>query len=171
LTVYENEVAVAKIAIAPVPDQIHIATTCDANLTTPVPGARCLPVIAHEDGSPVTADHPAHPGELLVLYAFGLGGVPPGVSAGDASPPAADPLLPSLSLSLESALRNWPSERRIVKPEFVGLTPGFAGLYQINFFLPRPPFAMPTFNSPTGPVSLTVGGQTSADTAIFDVAQ
>src|SRR5712691_9051622 len=169
LTVYENEMPVAKIAIAPVPDQIHIATTCDSNLTTPVPGARCRPVIAHGDGSLVSPDHPAHPGELLVLYAFGLGGAPLGVSAGDASPPAAQPLFPSSFLNLESAFLNWPSDRRTVKPEFIGLSPGFAGLYQINFFVPRPPFATSTFDSPTGRVSVTVGGQTSADTASFDV--
>ena len=39
LTIYENGVAAVKVAIAPTPDQIHIATTCDANLTTPVPRA------------------------------------------------------------------------------------------------------------------------------------
>lgn len=168
LTIYENGVAAVTVAIAPTPDQIHIATTCDANLTTPEPGAPCRPVIAHADGSFVTPDMPAHTGELLILYAFGLGATGPGMAAGDAAT-SAQPAAITPSLSSEAAIATLPSERRPFAPAFAGLTVGFSGLYQINFFAPAPPVPFApgdcnTFNSPNGNVAFTVRSS-SSDTA------
>ena len=168
LTTYENGVAAVTVAIAPTPDQIHIATTCDANLTTPEPGAPCRPVIAHADGSFVTPDMPAHTGELLILYAFGLGATGPGMAAGDAAT-SAQPAAITPSLSSEAAIATLPSERQSFAPAFAGLTVGFSGLYQINFFAPAPPVPFApgdcsTFNSPNGNVALTVRSS-SSDTA------
>lgn len=168
LTIYENNIAAVTIAIAPTPDQIHIATTCDANLTTPVPGALCRPVVAHADGSLVTPDSPAHTGELLVLYAFGLGATGPGMAAGDAAT-SAQPATVAPSLSSEAAITTLASERLSFAPVFAGLVMGFSGLYQINFFAPAPPLpygtgACTTFNSPNGNVALTIRVN-SSDTA------
>jgi uncharacterized protein (TIGR03437 family) len=173
LTIYENGVAAVTVAIAPTSDQVHIATTCDANLTTPEPGAPCRPVIAHADGSLVTPDTPAHTGELLVLYAFGLGATSPGMAAGDAAT-SAQPAAITPSLSSEAAIAILPSERRSFAPAFAGLTVGFSGLYQINFFAPAPPMPFApgdctTFNSPNGNIALTVRGS-SSDTASLCVA-
>jgi uncharacterized protein (TIGR03437 family) len=155
-------------------DQIHVATTCDANLTIPIAGALCPPLIAHADGSLVTSDQPAHPNELIVLYGFGLGAAPPGLVAGEASPAQSQPIGSSLHLLVEAANPNLSSERRYAPPVFAGLTPGFAGLYQINFSAPAPPLPFATtacsdFNSPNGNVAITVHGQISADTASFCV--
>jgi uncharacterized protein (TIGR03437 family) len=174
LTVYENGAPAVTIAIAPTGDQIHIATTCDANLTISVPGAPCRPIITHADGSLITSDQPAHPGELIALYAFGLGATDPGLAAGDASPSPAQPVVTRFNLSFEAAIPILPSERRSFEPVFARLTARFAGLYQINFFAPGPPvpFAPPdctTFNSPNGNVAITVRGR-SSDTASFCVS-
>ncbi len=173
LTIYENGVAAVTVAIAPTTDQIHIATTCDANLTTPAPGAPCRPVIAHSDGSLVTPDAPAKAGELLVLYAYGLGATTPGMAAGDAAT-SAQPVVTMPLLSAEAAIALLPSTRRLLTPAFAGLTVGFSGLYQINFFAPTPPVPFApvdcnTFNSPNGNVALTVRLSTS-DTASVCVA-
>jgi uncharacterized protein (TIGR03437 family) len=171
LTLYEDGTAVVTISIAPTSDQIHIATTCDANITIPEPGALCRPIIAHADGSLVTPDKPAHTGELLLLYAFGLGATNPGMAAGDAAT-SAQPVAITPSLSYEAAIPTRASERRSFSSIFAGLTVGFAGLYQINFFAPAPPdfFATDctTFSSPNGNVALTVR-RSSSDTASFCV--
>jgi uncharacterized protein (TIGR03437 family) len=168
LTIYENGEAAVTVAIAPTTDQIHIATTCDANLTTPEPGAPCRPVIAHADGSLVTPDTPAHGGELLILYAFGLGATSPGMAAGEAAT-SAQPAAFTLMLSSEAAIAIIPSERRSFAPAFAGLVVGFAGLYQVNFFAPAPPLPFApgdckAFDSPNGNVALTVRVN-SSDTA------
>jgi uncharacterized protein (TIGR03437 family) len=175
LTVYENGAPAVTISIAPMPDQIHIATTCDANIVVSPPGAICRPLIAHADGSLVTPDQPAHPGEEAVLYAFGLGSAPPGVVTGEASPLPAQPIGSPPSLWFEPANPNVLSERQRADPVFTGLTPGFAGLYQINFFAPAPPLpfiptSCSTFDSPNGNVAITVRGQVSTDTGSFCVA-
>jgi uncharacterized protein (TIGR03437 family) len=172
LTIYENGVAAVTVAIAPTTDQVHIATTCDANLTAPAAGAPCRPVIAHTDGSLVTPDAPAHVGELLVLYAFGLGATSPGMAAGDAAT-SPQPAAVAPSLSSEAAIAVLPSQRLSFAPAFAGLAVGFSGLYQINFFAPAPPVPFApgdctTFNSPNGNVALTVRA-TSSDTAALCV--
>jgi uncharacterized protein (TIGR03437 family) len=160
MTLSVNNVAATTLAIAPTPDQIHVATTCDANLTTPAPGAPCRPVVAHVDGSLVTPDRPAHTGELLVLYAFGLGATNPGMAAGDAAT-SAQPAVAALSMSADAAIADVPSTRQLVTPVFAGLTVGFSGLYQLNFFAPA---ACTAFHSPNGNVALTVRAD-SSDTA------
>jgi uncharacterized protein (TIGR03437 family) len=172
MSLYANGVAVASFPIAPTPDQIHIATTCDANLTTPVAGAPCRPLVTHADGSLVTPDQPAHARELLVLYAFGLGATNPGMAAAD-SASSPQPAAAQISMSSDAAIPAIPSTRETLSPIFAGLTVGFSGLYQINFLAPAPPTpfapaACNTFNSPNGNVALTVRAS-SSDIARFCV--
>jgi uncharacterized protein (TIGR03437 family) len=168
LSIHENGAVAVTVTIAPTSDQIHIATTCDANLTTPVPGALCRPIIAHADGSLVTPDTPAKAGELLVLYAYGLGATTPGMASGDAAT-SAQPAVITPLLSSEAAIALLPSTRQLLTPAYAGLAVGFSGLYQINFFAPTPPVPFGpgdcnTFDSPNGNVALTVRFS-SSDTA------
>ncbi len=94
------------------------------------------------------AKAPARPGDILVIYASGAGPVNPAATTGAAS--GADPL---------SAVSDPPRVAfgrgiagPFVEPFFVGLTPGFVGLYQINV---QVPFGLPV-NART-PVRLDFG--------------
>jgi uncharacterized protein (TIGR03437 family) len=82
----------------------------------------------HADGSLITAQNPAKPGDTLVLYVTGIGGLdnPPstGAAASD-SPLAMSTVLPTVSVGgIEATVL------------FAGLAPDFAGLGQINIQLP-----------------------------------
>jgi uncharacterized protein (TIGR03437 family) len=173
LTISEDGGSSATISVSPMSDQPHIVITCDVNVSTSAPGSPCVPVVTHGDGSLVTPDHPAHTGEELVLYAFGLGATLPGLAAGGVSPQPAQPVIDTFILTEEAAIQSIPSERQTFAPLFAGLTPGFAGLYQVNFLAPAPPMPFAsgdctTPGSPNGNVALTLRGE-SVDQAIFCV--
>jgi len=79
-------------------DQIHVVTTCDA----PRPrGSSCafpgVPVVTHANGSMITRQSPAEPGEVVTIYAWGLGATEPSVET------ASDNLVEALSLFFECA--------------------------------------------------------------------
>jgi uncharacterized protein (TIGR03437 family) len=88
-------------------------------------------IATHGNGPLVTPAAPAQPGEVVVLYAAGLGPtVPPGIP--DQLATAAAPLA---DLADFQVLLNGTA----VDPHLIlyaGVTPGFAGLFQINLQLP-----------------------------------
>lgn len=104
--------------------------------------------IVNQDGSfpiPVTAgiaSHPAKAGNVLVMYALGLGETVPPVLSGAGAPAvepfARVPLMPKVVFT--GGITGTPAS---VEPFFVGLTPNFVGLFQINVAVPQSP--------PTGP--------------------
>jgi uncharacterized protein (TIGR03437 family) len=80
------------------------------------------------DYSLVSSTNPAKPGELLLMYLVGMGPTNPSVPSGAATPNS--PLSPVV---------NQPTVTVASQPAtvaFAGLTPGFVGLYQINFQVP-----------------------------------
>jgi uncharacterized protein (TIGR03437 family) len=88
-------------------------------------------IATHGDGSLITADKPSAPGELIVVYATGLGKLqttPQPVEIPHYSSPLANP----------GALKVMVGGRAVDAGRvlYAGLTPGCAGLYQINFRLP-----------------------------------
>lgn len=102
--------------------------------------------VAHLDGSLVTETNPARPSETLVMYAVGLGPTTPAVPSGTAAPVPAAVTRTRYSLGFDFTPARVPCGPRLpgtVPPHFVGLTPGFVGLYQVNFTLPSeiPPYA------------------------------
>jgi len=84
--------------------------------------------IFHGNNTRVWDFSPARYGEELVLFASGLGAVTPAVPTGSptpASPAAPTDLLPTVRIG-----------GQLAEVRFAGLTPGFIGLYQVNFIVP-----------------------------------
>jgi uncharacterized protein (TIGR03437 family) len=97
---------------------------------TNLDGSRPMP----EGSFPGVATHPAKPGDTLTLYAIGLGPTSPFVATGQAAP-SSEPL---------ARLTTMPTVNfgggiggTVVNPLFAGLSPTFAGLYQVNVTIPQ----------------------------------
>jgi len=112
--------------------------------------------VVNQDGSVNTPDgsHPAHVGDELVIYAIGLGPTSPAVATG-APAPSAEPLARVYD-ALVSFGGGFLAPR--VVPDYAGLTPTFAGLYQVNVQVPA--------ESPKGIVNLSVGFPDSRSNAL-----
>ena len=82
------------------------------------------------DYSLVDANHPAKPGEILIIYLLGMGATNPGVASGNAAPSSAPLAQVTNPATITVAGLNAPVA-------FAGLTPGLAGLYQIDFMVPN----------------------------------
>ena len=154
-------------------DNIHILR---ANDTLRAPGKSYyerpagLPLVTHTDGKLVTGDNPAQSGEILILYAVGLGLVMPQAKSGEATPLPA-PVVEvytdfTYNFTGESSphlpLRNEVNRKATL---FAGLTPGSVGLYQVNFMVPELPLQFQkrcdTFLSTN--LTVSIGGLRSFD--------
>lgn len=114
------------------------------------PGRKSRSRSARERFSLVTEQNPTRPGEVLVGYLTGLPGTQPTVPTGEAAPfsPLAVVPQPTIIISVDQfailpngtviangcSVVNAPCQASNVL--FLGLTPGFAGVYQVNFVLP-----------------------------------
>jgi uncharacterized protein (TIGR03437 family) len=168
LTVSENGVAGGAIELGAQASRVHVL------------------VISRADGSLINFDHPVKSGEELVMYAFGLGLTTPAVPTGQPAPESAPKTNSSFQLNFDYRPNAPPSGNYIYPgpcpsslcdainyPVFSGLTPGFAGLYQVNFIVPPPPPGTPPCTYYVGPTgylvnsNLTVSliGPTSLDGA------
>jgi len=101
-----------------------------------------LVIAQHGVGSAyITENSPAKQGEVVVIYLSGMGATNPAVKSGNAapsSPPYAEvTVAPLVTLNGQAA-----------SVQFAGLTPGFVGLYQVNFQVP--------LNAGTGDQTLVV---------------
>ncbi|MDQ6679212.1 MAG: hypothetical protein M3Z09_18170 [Acidobacteriota bacterium] len=106
-------------------------------------------IATHTDGSLLSAAAPASPGEVVILYAAGLGRTSPDVLSGQASSGAISILhLKDLSVLLD----NVAVDRSLIL--YAGIAPGFAGLYQINLRLPATLSANPE-------IRIFIGAQSS----------
>ena len=105
----------------------------------------------HVDGSPVTPQNPAHAGELVILYATGLGQVTPSVPTGTLPGGASATAAPT-ALTIDGIT---------VAPDFAGLSGCCVGLNQVNVRLPAS-----TRSATTIPVVLTIRGVASNSVTI-----
>jgi hypothetical protein len=169
LVVTANGVASRAFSILTITDTLHVLNTCDAfppkqssetwvDVST-FQNPACPSTVTHADGTLVTANSPAKPGETVVIYAFGLGQTTPAVKSGEATPTPAPVLrgglgyAPILTVQYDFRPNAKPSNPYLTiqgvisptpititdpipGPTFVGLTPGQVGLYQINLQLP-----------------------------------
>lgn len=88
-------------------------------------------IATHGNGPVVTAASPAHPGEIVVFYATGLGATSP--------PPILNQIPQAAARIIQSGFRVLLNGSDIDPNlvQYVGVTPGFAGLFQINVQLPH----------------------------------
>ena len=88
-------------------------------------------IATRADGSLITPDAPAKPGDVVVLYATGLG---------QTLPPAVYSLIPKQAASIIALADFTVSFDGVVADPglvfYAGVAPGFGGLYQINLKLP-----------------------------------
>ncbi|HUA19737.1 MAG TPA: hypothetical protein VMB25_13400 [Bryobacteraceae bacterium] len=93
--------------------------------------------LLHANGNVVTDNDPAVAGETVELFMTGLGTVTPPVSDGAAGP--SQPLSYSDEFNNGEVFVNLDDGTDFPQANilFAGLAPGFAGLYQVNFTLPR----------------------------------
>ena len=163
LVITANGTVSKAFSISTYTDNLHVLSTCDA-FPSKQSGSQilvnggCNSVVTHADGTLVTANSPAKPGETVVIYAYGLGQTTPAVKSGEATPTPAPVLGPARLgsvtvnvqfdfrpnaapsnpyLIIQGAISPTPITGPIAPtPTFVGLTPGQVGLYQINLPLP-----------------------------------
>jgi len=106
-------------------------------------------IATHANGALVTPGDPAIPGEILIFYAAGLGATSPAVT-GLTIPNAAASISARPQFALLLNGQPVPDQNIL----YAGVTPGFAGLYQINCRLPD--------DTPADPeIRLSLLGQTS----------
>lgn len=103
-------------------------------------------VLQGGSGRPVVTE-PARPGDVLVVYAAGLGPVTVPVPTGRLAPTTV------LSRTVETPVVTIDGQRAELL--FSGLTPGTAGVYQINLRVPA------EVRAGGAPLVITVGGQSS----------
>jgi len=85
-------------------------------------------VITDANGVLISSSNPANPGQVVVIYATGLGAVNAPITLGapaPASPPA------TVTTPVQVTIGG-----QTVTPQFAGLTPNFVGLYQVNVAIP-----------------------------------
>lgn len=167
----ENGVASRSFLLLPVVDRIHVLTTCDSTRSGGSVGFPGYPLVTHADGSLVyfrlsgveKASAQAKPGETLVMWAFGLGSPATPVTTGGATPTTAPATAHGFTLNFEwrpnAAPSRFPALLCPPTPEFAGLTPGFVGLYQVNFVVPpRPSNTPPCGGDITSNLTVTIQG-------------
>jgi uncharacterized protein (TIGR03437 family) len=100
----------------------------------------------HADGSVITANSPATAGEVIVIYAVGLGPTVPDITDGFIP----DRAMNIANLSNLAVLINSVQVSRSTVL-YAGVTPGCAGLYQVNLRLPDPLPSNPEVRVAIGP--------------------
>ena len=145
LIVQEDGGAQVTVEATPVFDRIHVLGTGDslknpaaANVARPIPSlSTSAPIVTHADGSLVDMGNQADVGETLTLWATGLGEMGPLPQTGQATPSPAPTGLVTIQFDYRPDAA--PSLPTAGDPQLAAMTPGFVGLYQVNFVVPQLP--------------------------------
>ena len=189
IAISENGNMSREFTVYPVPDQVHVLTSCDVNGSAIGTGV-CFPLVTHDDGSlvqqalraadatPLTASE-AHPGEVLTMYLYGLGTVTPAISAGDVTPVPAPVTSAPVTLRFDYQINAAPSvppglpagAPPPAAPPFAGLAPNQIGVYQINFVVPPVPPGTPSCGYPVNSnLTISVSLDRAGASSTFDGA-
>jgi len=95
----------------------------------------------------LTRSHRAYPGEIVTVYATGMGLSTPAFAAGQL--PSGGAQVSNVTVSIDNVTLNPPSL------PYAGVAPLNAGLYQLNVFLPA------SLTNGDHTISMAVGGQRS----------
>jgi len=121
-----TDVVVLSGGVFSAPEGIAIAPAVPALFTRNRQGTGVLASL-HSDFTEITPERPARAGEIVLLYATALGEVSPAQQSGRA-PAALSRLIAPARVLIAG---------REARADFIGLAPGFAGLYQINVTVPE----------------------------------
>jgi len=119
------DVVVLNNGVFSAPEGISLAPSLPAVFTRNQQGSGAAAAL-HADFSQLTSQKPARAGETVLLFATGLGEVQPAQATGE-SPATLSQLTRTVQVTIGG---------RLAKTEFVGLAPGFVGLYQLNVAVP-----------------------------------
>jgi uncharacterized protein (TIGR03437 family) len=112
-----------------------VAMTSSINVRPVAPGLFVQPqgnaAVVNDDGQVNSAARPAAVGSVISGYLTGLGTVSPPVATGDAASAGS---LSMVEGGVSATIGSTPAT-----VQFAGLTPGFAGLYQVNILIPQLP--------------------------------
>jgi uncharacterized protein (TIGR03437 family) len=103
--------------------------------------------------NPIGSANPARRGQIVQLFANGLGPVTNQPASGDPAP------LSPLSQTQATPVVTIDAQQADIS--FSGLAPGFPGLYQINATVPS------SLSAGNHPITITIGGQTSKASGIY----
>jgi uncharacterized protein (TIGR03437 family) len=110
-------------------------------------------IAQHADYSLITGDAPALPRETIIIYAAGLGPTEPNPAPGEIPNHPAQ-TASGLTVSLDGS----PLPGELIK--YAGVTPGSAGVYQINLLLPATLASNPE-------IRVTMGDQVSREGVVL----
>jgi uncharacterized protein (TIGR03437 family) len=143
------EIATESEASVVVTNNSHVSAAVPVAVVAANPGVFTTDgitgVILHGVGNQlITTSSPAAPGEVVVIYATGLGAVSPAPTDGAAS--GASQTVGKTSVTIGGIAGG---------VQYAGMAPGFVGLYQVNVQVPN------TVASGNVAVVITINGQTS----------
>jgi len=121
----KTQVVVSNGGIPSLPMTLAMSPFAPGIFTT---GTGAPVILNNSTGRLVTAQEPAKRGDVLIIYATGLGAVAPSVAAGSPAPLDQLSLVTTPVTVVIGAVE--------ATPQFAGLAPGFVGLYQINVAVP-----------------------------------
>ena len=142
----EHQVFVQRNGAVSVPQTVTVAAAQPGIFTTSQSGAGQA-VIFGQNGKVVDSASPARAGDYVSIYAAGLGAVQPAVAEGEPAPSPPAVVKAPVTVTIGGKQADVP---------FAGLTPGVAGVYQINAVVPAgvtPGDAVPVVVSVSGQAS------------------
>jgi uncharacterized protein (TIGR03437 family) len=121
----EAEIVVNNNGVISQAETVQIATA-PALFTTASSGVGPGAFLHGNGNALITASSPAAAGEVILIYATGLGAVSPSVASGDAASGAAN-VTGNVTVTIGGQPAQW---------QYAGAAPGWVGLYQLNVVVP-----------------------------------